>query len=141
MNKKVYVSLCGTTIIDGDCDATQFVTEGEYAQRNGKYMLRYKEQMTDEYNECSTIIKFDSDTVIMTRSGGVNTQMIFEKGKRHVSHYETPLGSFTIGVCTDDLNVDIDDFGGTVEIGYVLDINNSAQVQNKLSLNIRGDRN
>lgn len=140
MNKKVYVSVVGTTTIDGENDKTELVTEGEYAMRNGKYMLRYKEHLADFGTDCSTMIKIDKDTVVMTRSGSANTQMIFENGKRHLSHYETPMGSFTIGVSTDKLNVKVDSEGGDVEINYVLDINSSAQVENHLHLNIRGER-
>ena len=136
--KKVYVSIVGESLVDGDGDKTELVTEGEYTLRNAKYLLRYKEHLSDDGGACTTVIKIDKDTVVMSRSGNINTQMIFEKGKRHVSHYETALGSFTIGVNTDMLSVDVDEAGGEVEIKYILDINNSAQVENYLRLNIRG---
>lgn len=140
MKKKVYVSILGSTTVDGDCDNTEFVTEGEYVQRNGKYFLKYQEQIDSDLGECSTVIKMNDDVVVMSRSGSANTQMIFEKGKRHMSHYETPLGSFTIGVSTDSLVVDVDENGGSVKVNYVLDINSSAQIHNKLHINIRGER-
>lgn len=136
--KKVYVSITGMSSVEGDGDKTELVTEGEYAMRNGKYLLRYNENLSEEGDGCTTIIKIDNDSVIMSRSGNINTQMIFENGKRHMSHYETPLGSFTIGVSTDLLKTAVNDDGGEVEIKYVLDINNSAQVENYLKLNIRG---
>ena len=136
--KKVYVSIIGETSVNGDDDKTELVTEGEYTFRNGKYLLRYREQLSDVGDECTTVIRIDNETVVMSRSGNINTQMIFEKGKRHVGHYETPLGSFTIGVSTDALAIKVDDNGGEVEIRYILDINNSAQVENYLHLNIRG---
>lgn len=136
--KKVYVSIIGESTVDGDGDKTELVTEGEYAMRNGKYLLRYKEHLADVGDDCTTIIKIDDSTVVMSRNGSINTQMIFEGGKRHMSHYETPLGSFTIGVNTEELRVDVSENGGEVEIKYILDINNSAQVENYLHLNIRG---
>lgn len=139
MNKKVYVSVVGTSSVDGVKDETELVTEGEYLSRNGKYFLRYREQLSDDERECSTIIKIDKSTVIMTRTGGSNTQMIFESGKRHMGHYETPLGSFTVGVSTDVMEVCVDDNGGRVEINYVLDINSIAQIENHLLLNIRSE--
>ena len=136
--KKVYVSVIGESSVDESGDKTELVTEGEYTLRNGKYLLRYREQLSDVGDECTTVIKIDNETVVMSRNGNINTQMIFEKGKRHVGHYETPLGSFTIGVSTDTLAIKVDDNGGEVEIRYILDINNSAQVENYLHLNIRG---
>ncbi|MBQ8541500.1 MAG: DUF1934 domain-containing protein [Clostridia bacterium] len=136
--KKVYVSIIGETSVDGDGDKTELVTEGEYTFRNGKYLLRYREHLADVGGECTTVIKIDTDSVVMSRNGNINTQMIFQEGKRHMSHYETPLGSFTIGVSTDMLKSEVGLDGGEVEIKYILDINNSAQVENYLHLNIRG---
>lgn len=136
--KKVYVSIIGETSVEGDGDKTELVTEGEYTFRNGKYLLRYREHLSDVDGECTTVIKIDTDSVVMSRNGNINTQMIFEEGKRHMSHYETPLGSFTIGVSTDLLKSKVGLDGGEVEIKYILDINNSAQVENYLHLNIRG---
>ncbi len=139
MSKNVYVSVTGITTTDGDSDKTELVTEGEYTVRNGKYMLKYSENLDSFGDDCSTVIKIDKQKVVMTRMGAANTQMIFEEGKRYLSHYETQLGSFTIGVSTDRVDVEIDENGGVVEIDYVLDINSSAQVENKLKLNIRGE--
>ncbi|MBR5535107.1 MAG: DUF1934 domain-containing protein [Clostridia bacterium] len=136
--KKVYVSIIGESLVDGDGDKTEMVTEGEYTMRGGKYLLRYNEHLSDMDDGCTTVIRFDENSVVMSRSGNINTQMIFETGKRHVSHYETPLGSFTIGISTDVLKKNIGENGGDVEIKYILDINNSAQVENYLHLNIRG---
>ncbi|MBQ8002676.1 MAG: DUF1934 domain-containing protein [Clostridia bacterium] len=136
--KKVYVSITGMSNVEGEKDKTELVTEGEYAVRNGKYLLRYNESLSDEGDGCTTIIKIDDGSVTMSRTGNINTQMIFENGKRHMSHYETPMGSFTIGVSTDLLKTAVDEDGGEVEIKYILDINNSAQVENYLRLNIRG---
>lgn len=140
VNKKVYVSIVGSSYVDEENDTTELVTEGEFIKRNDKYLLRYKEQISEEDEMCSTIVKFDDKNVVMTRTGAINTQMIFENGKRHISHYETPMGSFTIGVRTDNMNIQVDDSGGNIEISYVLDINSSAQIHNKLHLNIRGER-
>ena len=136
--KKVYVSITGMSNVEGEKDKTELVTEGEYAVRNGKYLLRYNESLSDEGDGCTTIIKIDDGSVTMSRTGNINTQMIFENGKRHMSHYETPMGSITIGVSTDLLKTAVDEDGGEVEIKYILDINNSAQVENYLRLNIRG---
>ena len=38
--------------------------------------------------------------------------MIFEKGKCHIGHYETPYGDFTISVTANDINVSLDENGG-----------------------------
>jgi uncharacterized beta-barrel protein YwiB (DUF1934 family) len=136
MSDKVYVSIMGESVVGGESDKTELVTEGDYAFRGGKYLLKYKEGLADGDEFCSTVIKIDKDVITMTRTGTANTQMIFEHGKRHLSHYETPIGSFTIGITTDSMSVDIGEDGGDVKIKYILDIN-SVQSKNNLHLNIR----
>ncbi|MGM9552264.1 MAG: DUF1934 domain-containing protein [Clostridia bacterium] len=139
MDKKVYVSVKGTTLIDGEEDVTELVTEGEMIFRGGKYLLKYKEQLSDDGFEYTTMIKIDTNTVVMTRTGSSSTQMVFECGKKHTSHYETPMGSFTICVSTDMLQIDVKDDGGYIRIDYVLDINNITTVENKLVISIHKD--
>lgn len=136
MSDKVYVSITGESIIDGEADRTEFVTEGDYVFRGGKYFLKYKEGLIEGEESLTTMIKLDKNTVTMTRSGSANTQMIFEGGKRHLSHYETPMGSFTIGILTDSMQVNLGENGGDVKIKYVLEINN-VKTENNLRLNIR----
>lgn len=136
MSDKVYVSIVGESVVNGETDKTELVTEGDYVFRGGKYLLRYKEGLVEGEESCSTMIKFDKNIITMTRTGAANTQMIFEHGKRHLSHYETPIGSFTIGIKTDSLQVDVGENGGDVKIKYVLDINN-VQSENNLHMNIR----
>ena len=55
--KKVYVSITGETSVDGNADKTELVTEGEYTFRNGKYLLRYREHLSDVGDDCTTHIK------------------------------------------------------------------------------------
>ncbi len=136
--KKVYVSISGTSTVSGESDKTELVTEGEFKVLGDKYLLKYQEQLSDTGDGCTTIIKINDRTVVMSRSGSINTQMIFENGKKHIGHYETPIGSFTISVSTEELNVNMHDGGGNVEIRYILDINNQTQIENYLNLNIIG---
>ncbi len=137
MSERVYISIVGECEANGESDRTEMVTEGDYVFRGGKHLLRYKESVMEGEAESSTVLKIGDDTVTMTRSGVSNTQMIFENGKRHISHYETPVGSFTIGVTADNVNINVGENGGYVDINYMLDINNSMQTSNKLHLNIR----
>lgn len=137
MSERVYISIVGESTLNGESDKTEMVTEGDYVFRGGKHLLKYREGIIEGEPESSTVVKIDGQTVTMTRSGAANTQMIFEHGKRHISHYETPMGSFTIGVMADRIDINVGEDGGEVKIDYMLDINNSMQTLNSLSLNIR----
>lgn len=137
MSKRVYVSIKGESKVNGENDTTELMTEGLYTQKGGKYLLKYRESLEEGGQDCSTVIKFDRGVMTMTRSGASNTQMIFEPGKRHISHYETPVGSFTVGIMTDSINIDVNEDGGDINVRYMLDINQGVMVENRLHLNIR----
>ena len=49
---------------------------------------------------------------LMTRFGKVPSQLVIEKGVRHICHYETGFGSVSLGVAADVIELDLTDAGG-----------------------------
>ena len=138
MKKDVYISIKGSQEIDGESDSTEMTTCGRFYNKDGKYYISYNEGEISGFEKCRTTIKVSPEgTVTMMRRGQTNTHMIFENGQRHIGHYETPYGDFTISVMTNSVNVSIDDKGGNIDIDYIMDINNVAQTHHGISLNVR----
>ena len=73
----------------------------------------------------------------MIRFGKSNSQMVFEKEKKYIGHYETPFGALSVGVTTNSMTVDVDDDGGEIDLRYMVELNNSMPVHNGLHLTIR----
>ena len=71
------------------------------------------------------------------RFGKNNSQLIFEKGQKHISYYETEYGSFTVGVFSNLVDIDVDDSGGEIAIDYFLEVNSSMTQENDLCLQIK----
>ena len=140
MNKDVIISIKGTEslIDDNDSDNIELVTEGQYYKKGNKHYLSYaeSEEMTG-YDHTQTTLKIDGDTVSLTRFGNVNSHMVFKEGKKHIGHYETPYGSFTVGIMSDSVNVDIGERSANIRIKYMLEIDNSAKALHDLQLSIR----
>lgn len=140
MNKEVIISIKGTEnlVDDSDSDNIELVTEGKYYKKGNKHYLSYSEseEMTG-YDSTQTTLKIDGDTVTLTRFGEVNSHMVFKEGERHLGHYETPYGSFTVGITSDSVNVDIGETGGNIRIKYMLEIDNSAKAMHDLQLSVR----
>ena len=63
--------------------------------------------------------------------------MIFIKDKKTTSYYDTQFGALTIGVLSDKINVDIDDNGGVIDVGYSLEINDETVGKNQFYISIR----
>lgn len=49
--------------------------------------------------------------MILTRTGKVNSQMIFEEGRQHTSLYETPFGELTVDIQTSRLRHNLSEPG------------------------------
>lgn len=139
MKDKVIISITGEEkSLEGETDKIEFVTEGNYYEKGDKLYLCYKETEISGFDEnTTTTLKIDGDTVSMTRFGNVNTHMIFSPGKRHLSHYETPYGSFTIGIFPEEVSVDMENGAGNINIEYMIEIDNSPSSSHSLSLNVR----
>ena len=57
----------------------------------------------------------------MTRFGKTSSQLIIEKGIRHLCHYETGYGSISLGVAADVIEHNLLPDGGELQFSYTLD--------------------
>jgi uncharacterized beta-barrel protein YwiB (DUF1934 family) len=62
--------------------------------------------------------------VTLTREGAVTSQMLFQKGRKNVFLYDTPMGAMTMGVDTHHLRTVTDEHGGKLDIIYSVDVDN-----------------
>ena len=108
----------------------------------GSYYITYKETETTGYEGCTTTLKIaaDGSRVAMLRfgkGGGAGTQLLIEKGKRNLCHYETGYGSMTLGVTADEIECGLTEKGGTAKFGYLLDANSAELVsRNRLEVTV-----
>lgn len=139
MNKNVIISVKGTQVMNGEDDANsiELVTEGRYYRKGDTYYITYKESEVTGMEGTTTTLKIANDVVTLMRFGKVNTQFIFERGQKHVSYYDTVHGAFTIGVFTNDVNINVDDSGGEIRVGYEIEVDNFKSGINDFQMFIR----
>ena len=71
------------------------------------------------------------------KGSGAGTQLLIEKGKRNLCHYETGYGSMTLGVTADEIECGLTEKGGTAKFGYLLDANRAELVsRNRLEVTV-----
>ena len=71
------------------------------------------------------------------KGGGAGTQLLIEKGRRNLCHYETGYGSMTLGVTADEIHCQLTEKGGVVRFGYLLDANSADLVsRNRLEVTV-----
>lgn len=140
MKKDVIISLKGTQS-DGnrsdEREEIELVTEGCYYQEDGSYYVTYNETEVTGMEGTTTTLKIENEKVTMLRYGQNNSQLIFEKGQRHLCCYETPYGAFTIGIRSNEVNIDVTESGGEVSAEYHIEIDNNTSGLNDFHLQFR----
>lgn len=108
---------------DGEPTDIELMTRGNLSHRGNSYYITYQETETTGYAGCTTTLKVaeDESRVAMLRFGPANSQLIIERGKRNLCHYETGYGSLTLGVTAEDIRSTLTDTGGHLAFSYVLD--------------------
>ena len=138
MNEDYLITIRGTMEQGGERDKVKLMTRGSFVRRNGSFFITYKETETTGYAGCVTTVKVeDSQKVSMLRFGPAPSQLVFEKGRRHVCHYETGDGSLSLGVAADEIQSRLSDKGGTVQFSYLLDVDTAAISRNTVKITVK----
>ena len=138
MEKQVVISIKGMQkYVDTDPDVIELVTEGRLIRR-GKddYILSYRESELTGLDGTETTIHVEGEQVTLVRTGEVNSQMVFQEGRRHLSMYNTPYGAMAIGVNTRHLLADLTDQGGDIEIDYAIEVDHALAGRNVFQIKV-----
>ena len=120
-----------------DPDATELTTEGTMELTETGLIFSYEETELTGMEGTTTTFTVAGPRVILTRSGKVNSQMVFEEGKQHTSLYETPFGELTIDIQTSKLLHNLTDRGGLMEIKYSIAVEHTVTGRNCFKIQVR----
>lgn len=138
MEKDVITSIRGTQDYSGtDPDTMELVTEGKLAVQDGALCLSYEESELTGMEGTTTVFQVEPEKVTLLRLGSVQSEMVFEEGRRHMSLYSTPYGNMEIGVRARRLNSTLELTGGRLEIDYDIEINHMLAGQSLFRIDVR----
>jgi uncharacterized beta-barrel protein YwiB (DUF1934 family) len=138
MDKNVIVSLIGLQMNEGMApDVMELVTEGIYKKMGDSHYISYQESETTGMEGTTTTIKASGGVLTLIRFGSVNSQFIFQQGKKHLSHYDTGYGSFTVDITARNVEIDIGEHSGNIRLGYDMAINDGRRVFSDVIMEIR----
>lgn len=123
MTKDVLITISGVQMADGDNSDVEMITAGVYYQKNGKHYVTYDEVMEGYDGIVRNLIKIQPDSMDIIKSGLTNVHMTFEKNKKRLTCYATPMGDMMVGLNTKSISVDEQEDSLKVSIQYSLDIN------------------
>ena len=123
MKQPVVLSIRGTQTYEGqEPDVIELVTDGVLENRDGGWALSYEETALTGLEGVKTTFLLEKGCVTLTRTGRLNSQMIFQEGVSHDSLYEMEFGALLMTVCATKITWDLSFQGGTVDLQYQIDI-------------------
>lgn len=139
MMKDVIINISGEQGIDNESDTIELTTVGRFGEKNGSYYLTYDEtEMLSAGGAVKTGIYIKPDkSVILQRTGSVESRLIVEEGKRSVCCYNTSAGELLIGIFGERVKTDLTPKGGEISMKYTIDSNLRLVSRNSVKISVR----
>ncbi len=142
MKKTVVLSLRGTqNYIGQEPDVIELVTEGTLEQLEDGWLLRYQESDLTGLAGVETTFLLQGKTVALTRTGKLNSQMVFKEGIAHDSLYQMEFGALMLTVCATKVEANITEFGGIIDLRYTIEIEQTSAGEIDYHLDIKTKEN
>ena len=139
IEKNVILFVRGEQQFDqGEPEVTELMTEGAMTlEEDGEITLTYQETELTGMEGTTTRFSIRDDTVVLARTGMVNSQLVFQRGKRNSSLYETPWGMMQVDVFTTSLANRLDGRGGILEIKFNISVDHQVAGENQFKIRVR----
>ena len=142
--KDILLKIIGNQISEdvpqSDAGKMEFITEGRFYTKGNSVYLVYEESEFSGVEGCTTSLKITGDKIRMKRYGedvGMETAIVFEKGKRFNGYYDTPFGSVPMEVLTNEVSNHIGPDGeGSLDIDYNVSLKGLTEGRSKLKIEI-----
>ena len=123
MKREMILSLQGTQYYgEQEPEVIQLVTEGTLEFVNGGWDICYEETDLTGLAGVTTTFRVEPGMVTLRRTGRLRSEMIFREGIRHDSLYQMEFGALLMTVCAKQIEAQINQQGGTVDLVYSIEI-------------------
>jgi len=127
MKQKVMLSIRGRqSYMNQEPEQIELVTEGTLEFRDNGWDICYEESELTGLSGVTTLFRCEPDKIILNRSGKLRSQMVFQKGVTHESLYQMEFGALMISVNVQNMFFYITPDGGSVDLVYEIEIENTA---------------
>ena len=127
MKRNVLLTIRGQQTYDEqEPEVIELVTEGLLEQVAEGWKLTYEESDLTGLQGVTTTFLVEPGKITLSRKGPLNSQMVFQEGQFHESLYRMDFGALMITVCASKVRYDISEKGGTIDLTYAIEIEQSA---------------
>lgn len=126
MKQTVVLSITGRqNYPDQEPEVIELMTEGTMEFCRGGWDISYEESELTGLAGVTTTFRVEPDKVVLTRTGALKSQMVFQQGVAHESLYQMPFGALMLTVKATSLFYDIVSDGGVIDLSYNISIENT----------------
>ena len=111
---------------DQEPEIIELTTEGTLEKQKEVWVLSYEESDLTGLAGVTTAFRVGPRGVVLKRTGKLQNQMIFMEGRRHESLYQLDIGALMITVKATSVKSAVTEQGGTVDIYYNIEIEDTA---------------
>lgn len=138
MKQKVLLSLRGKqAYLDQEPDVIELTTDGTMEYTNDGWDISYEESDLTGLKGVTTTFRVEPRKIILTRTGPLNSQMVFQEGVFHDSLYQMEFGAMMITVCASKVEYDLTEAGGTIDLTYGIEIEQTQAGEIEYHLDIK----
>lgn len=137
MNRSVKLFISGLHLdAEAENEKLETFVPAEYFKKNDSHYLLYEERQEGFEKASKNRIKFKADSMELIRQGLMQTHMVFEKNKKHMTRYVTPYGVIMLGIDTRHIAVEESENKITVAVEYLLEADGEYLSDCKLQIRI-----
>lgn len=127
MKIPVVLTLCGQqTYVEQEPEKIELVTEGILEKLPFGWRLSYQESALTGLDGVTTSFLIQDGQITLTRSGQLQSEMVFREGISHDSLYQMEFGAMLITVCASKLSWNLTEEGGVIDLRYAIQIEQAA---------------
>lgn len=137
MMKDVIINIKGSQKDDSNSDSIEITTLGRFGERDGGYYLSYDESDMLGVKGVKTSLYVKSDgSVILQRTGGLESRLVIVKDKRNTCYYSIPQGELSIGIFGEKVENNLTSNGGSLSVQYTIDSNLNFISRNTVNISV-----
>ena len=112
--------------MDQEPDVIELVTEGTMEFRDNGWDICYEESDLTGLAGVITTFRVEHGKITLTRTGRLNSQMVFQEGVDNSSLYQMDFGALMVTVCATRIFAQLGEGVGMIDLVYNIDIEQSA---------------
>lgn len=127
MKENVLITINSTQTTDGEAESLETIYPGKHRSLPDSNVILYQEVLPDDTGNATSLnknkMKIGEHSLILTKKGTIDTEMIFDPGKTHRGFYKTPYGVFAMAIHTSCLEIQKTNDNIHILIQYTLELN------------------